>query len=104
MKIKIFKFNIIFLVSSLLLVFGCAKEDDSKTSTDNVTTSSDTDNTSSVTSVPTEVFYSVHSIQQLYHQAQTHTRNFIESSFKRRWICESWRRRKFHLWKLWFIH
>ena len=53
MKIKIFKFNIIFLVSSLLLVFGCAKEDDSKTSTDNVTTSSDTDNTSSVTSVPT---------------------------------------------------
>ena len=48
MKIKIFKFNIIFLVSSLLLVFGCAKEDDSKTSTDNTTASSD--NATSVTS------------------------------------------------------
>ena len=48
MKTKIFKFNIIFLVSSLLLAFGCAKEDDSKTSTDNTTASSD--NTTSVTS------------------------------------------------------
>ena len=48
MKTKIFKFNIIFLVSSLLLAFGCAKEDDSKTSTDNTTASSD--NATSVTS------------------------------------------------------
>ena len=57
MKIKIFKFNIIFLVSSLLLVFGCAKEDDSKTSTDNEQHRQTSDNATSerVTNVVTGI-------------------------------------------------
>ena len=96
-KLKSLNLILYFLVSSLLLVFGCAKEDDSKTSTDNVTTSSDTDNTSSVTSVPTGMYF----IQFTVFSSIIRFRLIIESSFKRRWICESWRIRKFHLWALW---
>ena len=43
MKTKIFKFNIIFMVCSLLLAFGCAKEDDSEIA----------DNSSSSNVIPT---------------------------------------------------
>ena len=52
MKIKIFKFNIIFLVSSLLLAFGCAKEDDSETTT---TTGSSTPTSCSEVKEPTTI-------------------------------------------------
>ena len=53
MKIKIFKFNIIFLVSSLLLAFGCAKEDDSETTT--TTTGSSTPTSCSEVNEPTTI-------------------------------------------------
>ncbi len=52
MKTKIFKFNIIFMVCSLLLAFGCAKEDDSETTT---TTGSSTPTSCSEVKEPTTI-------------------------------------------------